>query len=61
MYFTPRRGDFADTPHVSVLFLRNLPAEAFGALTQTFAHQLFLVELGLSRAFAEEALEQLSK
>jgi hypothetical protein len=61
MYFTPRRGDFGDTPHVSVLFLRNLPADAFASLTQTFAHQLFLVELGLSRSFAEEAEERLSR
>ncbi|HET9226862.1 MAG TPA: serine hydrolase [Thermoanaerobaculia bacterium] len=61
MYFTPKRGDFGGTPHVSVLFLRNLPAEVFASLTQTFAHQLFLVELGLSRTFAEEAEERLSR
>ncbi|HEX5717835.1 MAG TPA: serine hydrolase [Thermoanaerobaculia bacterium] len=61
MYFTPKRGDFGGTPHVSVLFLRNLSSEAFGSLTQTFAHQLFLVELGLSRSFAEETEERLSK
>lgn len=60
MYFTPKRGDFGGTPHVSVLSLRNLSAEAFGGLTQTFAHQLFLVELGLSRSFAEEAEARLS-
>lgn len=61
MYFTPKRGDFGGTSHVSVLFLRNLPAEVFASLTQTFAHQLFLVELGLSRSFAEEAEERLSQ
>lgn len=61
MYFTPRRGDFGGTGHVSVMFLRNLPAEVFGSLSQTFAHQLFLVELGLSRSFAEEAEERLSR
>ena len=60
MYFTPRRGDFGGTSHISVLFLRNVSAEAFGSLAQTFAHQLFLVELGLSRSFAEEAEERLS-
>lgn len=60
MYFTPRRGDFGGTPHVSVLFLRNLPSEVFGSLTQTFAHQLFLVELGLHRSFAEQAEDRLS-
>ena len=32
MYFTPKRGDFGGTPHVSVLFLRNLPADAFASL-----------------------------
>jgi D-alanyl-D-alanine carboxypeptidase len=61
MYFTPKRGDFGGTPHVSVLFLRNLPTEAFGSLTQTFAHQLFLVDLGLHRSFAEQAEERLSQ
>lgn len=61
MYFTPKRGDFGGTPHVSVLFLRNLPADAFSSLTQTFAHQLFLIELGLSRSFAAEAEERLSQ
>jgi beta-lactamase family protein len=61
MYFTPRRGDFGETPHVSVLFLRNLSSEDFGSLTQTYAHQLFLVELGLDRSFAEQAEERLSQ
>jgi len=59
MYFTPKRGDFGGTPHVSVLFLRNLPAETFASLTQTFAHQLFLMNLGLDRPFIEQAEERL--
>ncbi len=61
MYFTPRRGDFGDKPHVSVLFLRNLGAEGFESLLDSFAHQEFLVRLGLDRGFAEDVKARLSE
>lgn len=60
MYFTPRRGDFGDRPHISVLFLRNLAEENFESLLDSFAHQEFLVRLGLDRGFAEAAKERLA-
>ncbi len=61
MYFTPKRGDFGGKPHVSVLFLRNLPSDTFDSLSDTFAHQLLLLDLGLNRSFAEQAEERLSQ
>ncbi|MES1241251.1 MAG: serine hydrolase [Acidobacteriota bacterium] len=60
MYFTPKRGDFPGTGHVTVLFLRNLPADVFEGLTRTFDHQLFELNLGLDRDFAEEAERRLA-
>lgn len=60
-YFTPTVGDFAGKPHVSVVFLRDLPARDWTRLLETAGQEAFALRLGLDRALAEQAQRTLAR
>lgn len=60
-WMIPRAGDFAGQPRVTVLFFRNLPLWAYGALQESYAQQIFQILLGADRTFAERVREVLAR